>query len=140
MAYQLWWILIGSFIKLSIQMFQPLIVIKRRSNFVYHPWECTLIYWPFSYPFRSLTFTWEIFLRILRSSVVRNIAYRCPGNVCVSVYQCVCVCRCAFVCACVCVCVRYLLRQCWFYILMVNYLNLTQFPCVCVCVCVCVWV
>ena len=27
---------------------------NRRGNFVYHRWGCTLIYWPLSYPFRSL--------------------------------------------------------------------------------------
>ena len=42
------------FIKLSGQTFQPLILIYRRGNFVYHHWECTSIYRPLSYPFRSL--------------------------------------------------------------------------------------
>ena len=49
-----YWIVIGWFIKLSVQTFQPLIVINRRDNFVYHYWECTSIYLPLSYPFRSL--------------------------------------------------------------------------------------
>ena len=48
-----YWILIGWFIKLSVQMFKPLIVICSRGNFVYH-WGCTQIYRPLSYPFRSL--------------------------------------------------------------------------------------
>ena len=39
-----YWILIGWFIKLSVQSFQPLIVIYGRGNFVYHHWECTSIY------------------------------------------------------------------------------------------------
>ena len=47
-------ILISRFIQLSVQTFQPLIVIYKRSNFVYHHWGCTPIYRPLSYPFRSL--------------------------------------------------------------------------------------
>ena len=47
-------ILIDWFIKLSVQIFQPLIVIYKKGIFVYHQWGCTLIYRPFSYPFRSL--------------------------------------------------------------------------------------
>ena len=35
-------------------MFQQLIVIYRRDNFVYHHLKCTSIYRPLSYPFRSL--------------------------------------------------------------------------------------
>ena len=46
--------MIGWFFLLSVQMFQPLIVIYRRGNYVYHHWVCTSIYWPLSYPFRSL--------------------------------------------------------------------------------------
>ena len=34
-------ILIVWFIKLNVQTFQPLIVIYRGDNFVYHQWECT---------------------------------------------------------------------------------------------------
>ena len=34
--------------------FQSLILIYRRGNFMYHHWGCTSIYWPLSYPFRSL--------------------------------------------------------------------------------------
>ena len=48
------WILIGWLIKLSVQTFQPLIVIYRRDNFVYHYWRYTSNYRPLSYPFRSL--------------------------------------------------------------------------------------
>ena len=44
--------LIGLFIKLSVQTFQLLIEIYRRSNFMYHHWGYTLIY----RPFRSLIF------------------------------------------------------------------------------------
>ena len=47
-------ILIGWLIKLSVQTFHPLIVFYRRGIFVYENWECLLIYWPLSYPFRSL--------------------------------------------------------------------------------------
>ena len=42
------WILIGWFIKLSVQTFLPLILIFRRGNFVYHHWRCTSIYRPLS--------------------------------------------------------------------------------------------
>ena len=45
-------ILVGWFIFLSVQTFQPLIVINRRGNFEYHDWGCTSNYWPLSYPFR----------------------------------------------------------------------------------------
>ena len=44
-----WGILIGWFMKLSVQTFQPLISIYRRVNFVYHHWAS--IYQPLSYPF-----------------------------------------------------------------------------------------
>ena len=47
-------ILIGWFIKLSVQIFQPLIVIYRKGNFDYHHWGYTLIYQPLSYPCRSI--------------------------------------------------------------------------------------
>ena len=46
-----YWIYVGMFIKLSVQTFQPLNVMYRRSNFVYHLWRCTSIYRPLSYPF-----------------------------------------------------------------------------------------
>ena len=39
---------------MSFQTFQPLILIYRRNNFVYHLWGCTLIYQPLSYPFGSM--------------------------------------------------------------------------------------
>ena len=58
LAWQLWGLLlnfIGWFIKLSVQTFQPLIVIY--SNFVYHSWVRTSIYRPLSYLFRSLHLT-----------------------------------------------------------------------------------
>ncbi len=41
-------------LSLSVQTFQQLILIYRRSNFVCHYWECTSIYRQFSYTFRSL--------------------------------------------------------------------------------------
>ena len=44
----------GWFIKLSVQTFQPLILLYRRGNFVYHHWRSTSIFRPLSYPFRSL--------------------------------------------------------------------------------------
>ena len=40
--------------RLNVQMFQLLIVICRRGNFVYHLRGCTSICGPLSYPFRSL--------------------------------------------------------------------------------------
>ena len=46
-------ILIGWFIWLSFQTFQPLNRIYIRVNFVYHHWLCKSIYRPLSYPFRS---------------------------------------------------------------------------------------
>ena len=46
--------LIGWFIKLSVQTFQPLIVIYRKGNFVYRDWGCTSICRSLSYPFRLL--------------------------------------------------------------------------------------
>ena len=46
--------MIGSFIELSVQTFQPLIVIYRSGYLVYNHWGCTVIYRPLSYPFRSL--------------------------------------------------------------------------------------
>ena len=60
-AGQLWGLLLSLlvdlFIQLSVQTFQPLIVIYRTGSFVHHHWGCTSIYWPLSYPFRSwLTF------------------------------------------------------------------------------------
>ena len=38
----------------NFSTFQPLIVIYRSNNFVYHHWGCVSIYQPLSYPFRSL--------------------------------------------------------------------------------------
>ena len=38
----------------SVQMFQSLIVMYRRGNFVYHHWGCTAIKRQKSYPFRFL--------------------------------------------------------------------------------------
>ncbi len=35
-------------------MFQPLIVIDRMGDFMYHHWGCTSFYRPLSYLFRSL--------------------------------------------------------------------------------------
>ena len=52
-----YWILIGWFILLSVQTFQPPIVIISRGNFVYLHWKCTLIYRPLTYPFRSLSYS-----------------------------------------------------------------------------------
>ena len=49
-----YWILISWFIKLSVQTFQPLIVIYNRRNFVYPHRGCTSMYWPLSYLFKSL--------------------------------------------------------------------------------------
>ena len=43
---------IGCFITLSVQTFQLLIVIYRRSNFVYHYRGCKSIYQPLSYPLK----------------------------------------------------------------------------------------
>ncbi len=58
LTYQLWelyQILIAWFIKLSVQTFQPQIVIYSRGNFVYHHWGCKSIYRLLFYPLRSLT-------------------------------------------------------------------------------------
>ena len=49
-----YWTLISSIIKWSVPTFQPLIVIYRKCNFVYHHWGWTPIYRPLSYPFISL--------------------------------------------------------------------------------------
>ena len=46
--------MIGCFIKWSVQLFQPIIVIYRRRN---HYWGCTSFYRPLSYPLRSLKAT-----------------------------------------------------------------------------------
>ena len=51
------WILIGWFVELSVQTFQPLILFYRRSNFVCHHWGCISICRPLSYPFRFLAIT-----------------------------------------------------------------------------------
>ena len=48
------WFLIGWFIRLNVQTFQPLIVKYRSSKFVYHDRRCTSICRSLSYPFRSL--------------------------------------------------------------------------------------
>ena len=59
---------LGTFIKFwlvcsfSWDAAQPLIVIYRRGNFVYHLKRCTPIYWPLSYPLGFLGFI--IILRI----------------------------------------------------------------------------
>ena len=49
-----YWFFIGWFIKLSVQTFQPQIVIYRSVYFVYHHWGCTIINQPLSYPFSPL--------------------------------------------------------------------------------------
>ena len=57
LVQQLWGlfeILIGWFFSYCVLTFQPIIVIYRRGNFVYHDWGCKLIYRPLSYLFRSL--------------------------------------------------------------------------------------
>ena len=58
--------MIGLFIKLSVQTFQPLILINRRSIFVYHHWGCTSNFRPLSYSFRSLKKGLTVFLPITR--------------------------------------------------------------------------
>ena len=59
LTLQLWRLslnLIGCWVmKLIVQTFQPLTVIYRRCNFMYHYWGCKLINRPLSYPFRFLT-------------------------------------------------------------------------------------
>ena len=65
LAWQLgdfYWTLIGWFNKLSLQTFQSLIIIYRRSNFVYHHWGYKSIYLPFSYPFRYPRYRTKKFL------------------------------------------------------------------------------
>ena len=49
-----YWILIGWFTKFSFQSCQPLILIYRTGNFLYHHYGCTSVYRPLSYPFKSL--------------------------------------------------------------------------------------
>ena len=49
-----YWIVNGWFIKLWVKTLQPLIVMYRKGNFVYHHWGCISIYWLLSYTFRSL--------------------------------------------------------------------------------------
>ena len=49
-----YWILIGLFIKLNVQSFEPIIVIYRRDNYINNHWGCTSMYQPLAYPFRSL--------------------------------------------------------------------------------------
>ena len=59
-GFKLWGLLfnlIGWFVKLSVQTFQPQIFIYKRDNFVYHYWRCTSIFRPLSYPYRSLLIT-----------------------------------------------------------------------------------
>ena len=53
-------ILIGWFIKLSVQTFKLLIVIYRKDNFVHHK-KCILIYQPLSYPF----YAWKKFFNFI---------------------------------------------------------------------------
>ena len=63
MALQLWeldWILIGWFLKFSVQLLS-IIVIIRRDNFVYHYWGCTWIFNHCLIPldvYRNLNFVW----------------------------------------------------------------------------------
>ena len=65
------WILIGWFIKLSVQTIQPLILIYRSPNFVYNYWRCTSIYRPRSCPFISLSrMTFHIHIWYLKYSLV----------------------------------------------------------------------
>ena len=69
------WILIGCFIKLSVQTFQPLILIYRSGNFVYYYWGCISIYRPLNYPLRSLSsylFCFELFLLKASLQFCRN--------------------------------------------------------------------
>ena len=44
----------GCFLTRIVQTFEPIILIYRRADFVYHGCECTSIYRPLSYPLRSL--------------------------------------------------------------------------------------
>ncbi len=50
-------------------MFQPLIVIYRWGDFVYHYWGNTSIYRPLSYPFRSLG-QWTVYYTSLQSFII----------------------------------------------------------------------
>ena len=70
-----YWIFVGWFFKLSVQMFQPLIVIYRRVNFVYYYWEWTSIYRLLSHPFWSLIIqTYNLLFReYLRSKTAEEI-------------------------------------------------------------------
>ena len=61
---------------LNVQTFQPLKVIYRRCNFVYHRLRCTLIYWPLSYPVRSLRTNRFITRSIKRAMYTLTFNYR----------------------------------------------------------------
>ena len=76
--FDFYWILFGWFINLNVEMFQPLIVIYRRDDFVYNHWKCTTIYRPLSY------------------------AYRCLAWLCVCARLSVCLCACLLLCLSVC--------------------------------------
>ena len=66
------WIVIGGFIKLSVQTFQKLNVIYKRGNIVYQHLGCKSINLPLSYPFGSLaTFT----IKIKRKNQRNNISF-----------------------------------------------------------------
>ena len=72
--------------KLSVQTFKPLFITYRRRNFVYHHQECTSIYQPQSYPFRSLAFIslknkYLAFAAILRGHLVLASAADVPARV-----------------------------------------------------------
>ena len=49
------WILNGCFLTRSVRIFQSIILIFRKDNFVNNHWGCLTIYHPLSYPLRSLT-------------------------------------------------------------------------------------
>ncbi len=63
-------------------MFQPIIVVYRRSNFVYYYWGRTSIYQPLDYPFRSLIFI-DLFIAIRLSLILNkgNTKYERDGGI-----------------------------------------------------------
>ena len=80
-------ILIGCIIKLCVLTFQPLIVIYRSGNFVYHQWGFTSIYWPLPYPFRSLSSRTQNNVFLFVGSTTLGTLIGCIMKLCVQTFQ-----------------------------------------------------
>ena len=61
--------------KFSVKTFQPLIVIYRRGNFVYHHWAN--IYWQLSYSFKFLVLNLNLLIRTLLSKSINIQKRKC---------------------------------------------------------------